>query len=115
MRERGLPYEALKGYHDMMLGSFTQGPLKEASVVSQWASRQVYIALGTLLTTAALLKIDACPMKGFQNADYDKVLKLEGSPFASTVVCALGYRSAEDSMQKAKKVRFAVQDVIERL
>jgi len=39
-----------------------------------WARNQAYIALGNLLTSAALLGIDACPMEGFDRAQYDEIL-----------------------------------------
>ncbi len=113
-RQRNISYDSLKDYHEMILGSF-KGPLKDPAVVAAWTARQVYIALGTLLTTAALLHIDACPMEGFQAANYDKVLNLEGSPFASVVVCALGYRSANDANQRAKKVRFEKDELFQVL
>lgn len=35
-----------------------------------WASRQTYIALGNMLTTAARLGIDSCPLEGF---NYEKM------------------------------------------
>ena len=44
-----------------------------------WNIRQAYIALGQLMTTAAVLGIDACPMEGISAAGYDHILGLEGS------------------------------------
>jgi nitroreductase len=36
--------------------------------------KQAYIAMGVLLTTAASMGIDTCPMEGFDPAKYDEIL-----------------------------------------
>ena len=71
---RGAPRGSLQSYHDMMVGDLVKGP--RSAWVSEWAARQTYIALGNLLTSAALLGIDACPMEGLDPAKYDEVLGL---------------------------------------
>ena len=59
---RNIPVESLKGYRGAMLGDVVKGPRGE--VAHEWAARQCYIALGNLMTCAALLGVDACPMEG---------------------------------------------------
>ncbi len=54
--------------------------------IETWNSRQAYLALGFLLETAALLEIDACPMEGFNPAEFDRILELEDY-FISSFVC----------------------------
>ena len=44
-----------------------------------WNVRQSYIALGQLMTSAAVLGIDACPMEGISTSAYDRVLGLGGN------------------------------------
>jgi nitroreductase len=80
-----------------------------------WNARQVYIALGQLMTGAALLGIDTCPMEGISAAAYDRVLGLENSGYATAVACALGYRSADDKYASAPKARFERGAVIEHV
>ena len=80
-----------------------------------WNARQVYIALGQLMTSAALLGIDTCPMEGISAAAYDRVLGLENSGYATAVACALGYRSAEDKYASVHKARFEREAVIEHV
>jgi nitroreductase len=80
-----------------------------------WNIRQSYIALGQLMTSAAMLGIDACPMEGISAAGYDHVLGLEGSGYATVVACALGYRSADDKYAEITKVRFDRSRVITHL
>ncbi len=101
-----LPAESLDGYKNMMLG-FEQGLSPEHKIT--WAQKQAYIALGNLLTTTALLKIDACPMEGFDAPQVDKVLGLEKDGLTTAVICTLGYRSPEDKTASYKKVRFPIE------
>lgn len=62
----------------------------------QWAGRQVYLALGTLLLGAASLGVDATPMEGFDAAVLDRELGLHAKGFGSLVVVSLGHRAAAD-------------------
>jgi nitroreductase len=80
-----------------------------------WNVRQVYIALGQLMASAAVLGIDTCPMEGISAPAYDRVLGLEGSGYATVVACALGYRSAEDKYASAPKARFDRAQVVQTL
>ena len=108
---RGVPTEQLKAYEDMMMGDIVRGP--RAETAHFWAQRQAYITMGFLLETAALRGIDACPMEGLDPVQYDKILGLAGSDFATVAAVALGYRSAADNYQHLKKVRFKPEQLIE--
>jgi nitroreductase len=108
---RGVPIEQLKAYEDMMMGDIVRGP--RAETAHFWAQRQAYITMGFLLETAALRGIDACPMEGLDPVQYDKILGLAGSDFATVAAVALGYRSAADNYQHLKKVRFKPEQLIE--
>jgi nitroreductase len=110
---RGLNPEQLAPYRGMMAKDLIHGP--RSAVIDRWASNQVYIALGTFLTAAALLSVDACPIEGFSPADYDRILNLETSPYRSCVVCAAGYRAPEDRYAALAKVRYSAADLIETL
>jgi nitroreductase / dihydropteridine reductase len=80
--------------------------------LSAWMAQQVYIALGTLLTAAAMAGIDACPMAGFDNEAYDRVLGLEEEGLRSVVIVTLGYRAADDKYAGLKKVRYPRAEVV---
>lgn len=108
---RGMPRGALQGYYDMMVGDLVKGP--RSAWVNEWAARQTYIALGNLLTAAALLGIDACPMEGLDPAKYDGVLGLPAKGYSTVCACALGYRAADDKYATAKKVRYPAEELIE--
>ncbi len=106
---RGVAIQALAGYRGMMVGSLMQG--MEASGRDAWAINQVFIALGILLASAAALGIDACPMEGFDRAQYDAILGLPQKGLASAVAATLGYRSPADKYAAAPKVRFPKEKV----
>jgi len=110
---RGVSVESLAAYRDMLVGGIVKSmdePARDA-----WARNQAYIALGNLLTSAALLGIDACPMEGFNRAQYDEILGLNKQGFASAVIATLGYRSSSDQYASAPKVRFPKEQVFAHL
>jgi len=107
---RRLPADALNAYRGMMLGDVVNGP--RGKTAHEWAARQSYIALGNLMTAAALLGVDACPMEGLVPAEYDKILNLHGSGYATVMACALGYRAAADKYASLAKVRYATAELV---
>lgn len=107
---RGVPAESMTPYWNMMIGDVVNGPRGKAA--HEWAARQVYIALGNLMTSAAVLGVDACPMEGIVPVEYDKVLQLEGSGYKTVVALALGYRSATDRYASLAKVRYESADLV---
>jgi nitroreductase len=110
MQTRGISREAIEGYRQMMLG-FVEYPFPGFDPFV-WTSKQTYIALGNLLTSAALLGIDACPMEGFDAKAYDEILNCSKDGFWPTVVATLGYRALDDNNSKLPKVRYSKEDLI---
>lgn len=99
---RGMDVSQLQGYGDFMKSVF--GAQTSANN-HNWAARQAYIGLGNLLTTAASMRIDACPMEGFDPSQYNEILGLTKTGFSAVVIATIGYRSAEDDTQHYAKVR----------
>ncbi|MCX8513478.1 MAG: nitroreductase family protein, partial [Candidatus Pacebacteria bacterium] len=62
-----------------------------------------YIALGSIMNSLSSLRIDSCPMEGFDRNEYNKILALNTEKEAVAVALAIGHRSAEPSY---KKLRF---------
>lgn len=90
----------LKKYSDFLKSTLLSMPSEEVSI---WTANQVYIALGNLMTSCAALKIDSCPIEGFQADKYNEILNLKNMNAA--VVASVGYRSNDDLSQESKKVR----------
>ena len=107
---RNVPVAALQEYGSMMK-TFLDG-LAAQGASESWTTRQAYLALGVLLSTAAALKIDTCPLEGINPVAYDEVLHLNQSGYSTKVACALGYRSANDAAASYTKVRYPRERMI---
>ncbi|NBW80941.1 NAD(P)H-dependent oxidoreductase [bacterium] len=106
---RGVAVESLAGFEKAITGDLILGP--RSKELTAWAQRQVYIAMGFLLHTAGILKIDSTPMEGLDPAAYDELLGLKGSGWKTVAAVALGYRHAQDPFVQNKKVRFDENEV----
>lgn len=95
-----------------MLLAAVQGRSEEE--LKAWLTKQVYISLGFFLETAALLKVDAAPMEGFDPVKFDEILNLKEHNLASCAVVAFGYRSEEDQTADRPKVRWNLDQVLIR-
>ncbi len=87
--------------------------LENERTMLDWAGKQTYIALANMMTAAALIGIDSCPIEGF---DYDKVQKilneeglLEDGHLAISVMAAFGYRAREPRPKTRKQLEDIVQ------
>lgn len=101
---RGVPAANLTDYANMMKGFLDH--LASDKSTEAWSTRQVYLALGMLLSSAAMLKIDACPLEGIDAAKYNEILGLPAIGYSAKVACALGYRSKDDASAAYTKVRY---------
>ncbi len=108
--KRNVPIDGLAGLNKMIKG-FMANPDK-GFTTDEWAIRQVYIAIGQFMTSAAMLGIDTCPMEGFNPAKYDEILGLTAQGYASVLVCPAGYRAADDKYAVMPKVRYDRSEVI---
>ncbi|MBL3826688.1 MULTISPECIES: NAD(P)H-dependent oxidoreductase [unclassified Marinobacter] len=109
VKTRGVPVEDISGYVSHMKQALAA---KSRAEKQAWAHQQAYIALGTLLTAAASMRIDSCPMTGFDHRAYDEVLGLAELGLESSAIVALGYRSARDRSSGLPKVRFDYDDLV---
>jgi nitroreductase len=107
-KSRSIALDATKGFGDYIKGSIET--MNEEQFIP-WNKKQTYIALGMLMQTAAMLKIDATPMEGFETAGYDEILGLNELGLTSSVVCAIGYRHTDDKNQYQAKVRKSEADL----
>lgn len=89
--------------------------LESERAIFDWACRQTYIALGNMLTAAAQIKIDSCPMEGFDQEKLEEILMQEGildrDHFGVSCMVAFGYRKNEPHV----KTRQPVEKVVEWL
>ncbi len=82
--------------------------------VFDWACKQCYIALGNMLTVAALLGLDSLAIEGFDRAKVEELLQKEGlidtKHIGVAVMCAFGYRA---NAPKHEKTRQAINKVVQ--
>lgn len=105
---RSIPVDSLVGYQQTMEGFL--GAMDQTAL-DFWMEKQSYIALGNLLTSAALLGLDACPIEGISRPDYDRILGLPERGLRALVVCAVGRRAEDDKYASLAKVRYAEEEV----
>lgn len=113
IRVRHLEGQAAETLRQRQVGFLSHLPADFDSF--QFAAFQVYIALGNLLTSAALLGLDSTPIGGFDPAGYDEILGLNGTPYRSVVLATVGYHAQDDANATAAKVRFPKDQVVQHV
>ncbi len=96
----------LDGYKNMMTGSVENNPDQNS-----WNAKQVYLALGFMMSVCADMEIDSCPMEGFDAGQYSEILGLSDAGLTPCVVLPAGYRSESDSMSDMVKVRKSKEQI----
>ncbi len=80
-----------------------------------WSHKQAYLALGVLIGAASELKIDTCPMEGFDAGKFDEILGLKEKGLTSSVIVTIGYRAEDDQYGKLAKVRKKDEDLFTKI
>lgn len=99
---RGKDKESLIGYSDSMKMYIST---MDDSTKIAWGKNQAYIALGTVLATAAAMRIDTCPMEGFDAMKFQEILDLKSKKLIPVLILPIGYRSDADEHSKEAKIR----------
>lgn len=99
---RAMTEDQIKGFRNHLHGAIGQ---KSAEDIKSWNGKQVYIALGQLLSACAMLQLDATPMEGFDPIALDKLLDLDAQGLHSVLICPIGKRASDDHYQQLQKVR----------
>lgn len=86
--------------------------MRNNQTLISYIDQQVYIALGVVVTTAAMIQVDAAPMGGFNTSEFDKALWLSDIWVHSVVLCALGFRSDDDQWCKKPKFRYEMNELM---
>lgn len=103
---------SLKGSSDFMKMKMKE---KSSEEKQYWTAKQTYIALSNALNACAELQLDSTPMEGFEPESYNEILGLKEKNLNADVVLAIGYRSEEDDLQSAKKIRKPLEDIFEKV
>lgn len=103
-----LPAEAIemysKFYREFQERDFN---LDNDKKLFDWASKQTYIALGNMMTAAALTGIDSCPIEGFQQEKAEALLRerfdIDTDKYGLSFMVAFGHRKAEPPFAKSRR------------
>lgn len=73
-----------------------------------WSCKQTYIALGNMLTAAAALRIDSCPIEGFIPQKLDEILGdsyglYDTKRYGISVMAGFGYRAENPHRPKTRR------------
>ncbi len=130
--DRGMPadaqeayYERYAGFHqnlkERIEGFFTRSIIgfmyglfhscRKPDDLYEWAAKQCYIPLGNMMSAAAMIGIDSCPLEGFSKNGVEKVLGLDTAKEEVVVLCAFGYRKND----QPEKKRLPLSDYVERI
>jgi len=97
---KNMPQEAQEVYTNFYKG-FQEKDFKllqDERRLFDWACKQTYIAMANMLTGAAYLGIDSCPIEGFDVDAVENFLKneldIDTQEFGVSVMVAFGYRKA---------------------
>lgn len=78
-----------------------------------WSSKQTYIALGNMLTAAALTGIDSCPIEGFHQEKAEALLRekfgVNTDNYGLSFMVAFGYRKADPAQAKTRR---NIEDIV---
>lgn len=105
---REMPKESL----DMYMGLYASHLAKTLSSdenIYCWTAKQTYIAAANMMTGAAFVGIDSCPIEGFEKEKVEEILNLDTTKFQVSMVLPFGYRLNPQSPQ----LRLPFEDVVE--
>jgi len=105
---RNMPQESLDFYMDIY-AKHLEKTLSSDENIYHWTSKQSYIALANMMTAAAYIGIDSCPIEGFEKEKVEEILDIDTSKWQVSVVVTFGYRLNV----QPKQLRLKFEDVVE--
>ena len=107
-KRREMPQESLDFYIDLYAKHLAHILSTDENIYA-WTARQTYIALGNMMTAAAYIGIDSCPIEGFEKEKVEEILELDTRKWQVSVVVPFGYRLNEQPTQ----LRLPFEEVVE--
>lgn len=105
---REMPQEQLDFYIDLY-SKHLANTLSSDENIYHWTSKQSYIALANMMTAAAYIGIDSCPIEGFDKNQVEDILGVNTKEYQLSCVLPFGYRINEQSSQQ----RLSFDEVVE--
>jgi nitroreductase len=95
---REMPQEKLEFYLKLY-EDHLQETLSSDENIYAWTAKQTYIAAANMMSAAAFMQIDSCPIEGFDKKEVERILELDTTQFQLAIVLPFGYRINEQSTQ----------------
>ena len=108
LMRRSMPEDKLNSFIKLY-ASHLSDILNDDNKIYQWSARQTYIAVANMMSAAAFIKIDSCPIEGFEKENIEEVLELDTSKFQVAMMLPFGYRINKQS----KQLRLDLENVVE--
>ncbi len=105
---RDMPQESLDMYMDLY-AKHLEKTLSSDENIYCWTAKQTYIAAANMMTGAAFIGIDSCPIEGFEKEKVEEILELNTSKFQLAMVLPFGYRLNP----QPKQIRLPFDEVVE--
>lgn len=74
-----------------------------------WSMKQCYIAAANMMSVAAMIGIDSCPIEGFEKDKVEEILQINTKDYEVAMLVTFGYRVNPPS----KKYRLPLKDLVE--
>ncbi len=107
---KGIPKEKLDFYLNLYAEHLIE-TLNNDENIYNWTSKQTFIAITNMMMAAAFLKIDSCPIEGFEKDQVEEILKLDTTKYQVSLVLPFGYRVNP----QPKQLRKPIEDIVEFL
>ena len=104
---REMSQEKLDFYMNLY-ANHLQKTLSSDENIYAWTSKQCYIASANMMTCAAVLGIDSCPIEGFEKESLEEILNLDTKKYQLALLLPFGYRIKEQS----KQLRVDFDDIV---
>ncbi|MBU1642330.1 NAD(P)H-dependent oxidoreductase [bacterium] len=105
---REMPQEKLDFYMGLY-ASHLKSVLSSDENIYAWTAKQTAIAAANMMTAAAFIGIDSCPIEGFEKESVEAILELDTGRYQVSMLLPLGYRVNEQSSQ----LRLPFDEVVE--
>ena len=105
---RDMPQEK-KDFYINLYANHLKETLSTNANIYAWTARQCYIAAGNMMSAAAFLGIDSCPIEGFEKAKLEEILNLDTNQYQVAIVIPFGYRINPQSKQLREPFEEIVQ------
>ncbi len=107
---RALPPEKIEAYLKLY-GTHLAETLSSDTKTYAWTARQCYIAAANMMTGAASIGIDSCPIEGFEKEKLEAALELDTTQWQVALLIPFGHRANPQPEQ----LRLPLDEVVEYL